>query len=188
MGIPRKVRILDWLMPYDDATQNVTVEITVSDILNGIPGSDTDCMGARCIQAQRNEHLFPHDVIMVSVTLTRVFIVDKLNENGEPAHAVRYEIQNRDRRMIALHDRYGIGEPKALRLKIPRDPKGSPIRGASDQRGRFGETSGRYSGSGENTGKTTRPVAQHSIRANGRLVIAVGAGLREPPIKKPKQS
>lgn len=178
-ALERRIRIGDWLVPYDDATTEVVVERTLADILTATPGDASDCMNSRCIRAQRNAHVFPHNVFLVSTIKSRVYVVDQLDDAGLPAHAIRYELTARDRKLIDAHDRYGAGEPGQLRLRIPRDPKGSPRRAASSQRGRFGSVEGRYSGSGKAT-RTQRPVTSHSLGAKARFVAAVGALVGKP--------
>ena len=176
MATERRIRIGNWLIPYDDATGEVVVERTLADILTATPGNDRACMNSRCIQAQRNSHAFPHPVYVVSTIASRVYIVDRLDDDGAPAHAIRYELTERDRRLINAHDRYGAGEPGQLRLRIPRDPKGSPKRRASGQAGRFGSLpkGERYSGSGKAM-KAQRPITSHSLGAKHRFVAAAGA-------------
>jgi hypothetical protein len=167
----RRVRIGDWLVPYDDATTDVVIERHLTDILHAIPGDALNCMNSRCIQAQRNSHVFPHPVFVVSTIKSRVYVVDQLDDSGIPAHAVRYELVARDRRLIDAHDRYGAGEPGALCLRIPRDPKGSPKRRASGGKG-FDTGDRDYP---QQTGKRRKPVTSHSLGAQARYVAAVGA-------------
>lgn len=174
MAIERRIRIGDWLVPYDDATAEVVLERTLADILSASPGDDQDCMNSRCIRAQRNAHVFPHPVFIVSTIATRVYVVDRLDDAGLPSHAVRYQLTKRDRGLINAHDRYGAGEPGELRLRIPRDPKGSPKRAAGKQAGRFGDTGGRYSGNGK-VSRNARPVTGQSLGARARFKVAVGA-------------
>jgi hypothetical protein len=173
MAIDRRIRIGDWLLPYDDATVEVILDRTVEDILRATPGDDRNCMNSMCIRAQRNAHCFPHPVYLVSTITSRVYIVDRLTDTNTPAHAIRYELSEHDSRLIAAHDRAGVGEPGKLRLRIPRDPKGSPKRAASTTAGRFSTTAGRYSGDG----KATRSKPVTSLGAAHRYVVAVGAGL-----------
>lgn len=174
MAVDRKVRFGDWLVSYDDATQDVTITRNAIDILGAKPGDALDCMNSRCIRAQRNAHCFPHPVYMVSTIKTRVYIVDCLNDAGEPVHAIRYEVRGRNRRLIDQHDR-GAGEVGDLMLHVPADPKGSPKRAASSQEGRFAFLSGRHSG----VGKRTRPARPTKVvGAEARYLVAVGA-LRE---------
>jgi hypothetical protein len=172
-ALERRIRIGDWLMPYDDATTEVVLERNLIDILNATPGDDQDCMNSRCIRAQRNAHVFPHPVFIVSTIATRVYVVDRLDDAGNPAHAVRYQLTDKDRGLINAHDRYGAGEPGELRLRIPSDPKGSPKRAASDPEGRYGGGP-RRSGNGKNT-RGTRPVTSHSLGAKARFKVAVGS-------------
>lgn len=174
MAVERRIRIGDWLVPYDDATEEIVVMRDLADILAATPGNALECMNSRCIRAQRNAHVFPHPVYVVSTILSRVYVIDKLDDAGIPAHAVRYELTKRDRALINAHDRYGAGEPGELRLRVPSDPKGSPKRRASSQRGRFGESGERYSGDGKAT-LNRRPVTAHSIGARARFVAAAGA-------------
>jgi hypothetical protein len=153
----KRIRIGDWLIPYDDATAEVVLERTLIDILQATPGNAQDCMNSWCIRAQRNRHAFPHPVYVVSTIASRVYIVDRLDGSGNPAHAVRYELTKRDRALINAHDRYGAGELGELRLRVPTDPKGSPRRAA------------RNGGHGHNA------VASHSLGAKARFAAAVGA-------------
>lgn len=171
MAIERRIRIAEWVVPYDDAVEEVTLRRKLADIFSATPGDDTDCMNSRCILAQRTDHIFPHPVFIVSTIKTRVYIVDRLNDNGEPAHAVRYELTEADGKLIEAHDRYGAAQPGILRLKAPRDPKGSEKRRASTK-GRFADGDGRYSGDGTAT-RDQRPVTGRG--ANARYQVAVGA-------------
>lgn len=191
MTVARRIRIGDWLVPYDDATQEVVLDRTLADILNATPGDHADCMNTRCIQAQRNAHCFPHPVVMVSTIKSRVYIVDQLDPDASeptPAHAVRYELSKRDSDLIQTHDRYGAGEPGELRLRIPRDPKGSPNRARVKQEGRFGKNGKkRHSGNGKRKNPTQRPITGHSLGAQAHYKVAVG-GLNpkpKPPPRKP---
>jgi hypothetical protein len=162
-------------VPYDDAEREVVVERTLADILKATPGSDLDCMNSRCIRAQRNHHAFPHPVFIVSTIKSRVYVVDRLDDSGLPAHAVRYELTRRDSSLINAHDKLGAGEPGELRLRIPNDPKGSPRRAEGRQAGRFAQIKGRFSGDGK-VKKVSRPVTSVSFSgARGRYVAAVGA-------------
>jgi hypothetical protein len=175
-ALERRIRIGDWLVPYDDAEQEVVIERTLADILRATPGSDLDCMNSRCIRAQRNRHVFPHPVLIVSTIRSRVYVVDKLDDSGLPAHAVRYELTARDSSLINAHDKLGAGEPGELRLRIPRDPKGSPRRASGRQAGRFAQIKkGHFSGEGK-VMRVLRPVTSASFKgAHGRYVAAVGA-------------
>jgi len=172
MTIERRIRIGDWLVPYDDATQEVTLQRTLTDILKATPGDHMECMNSLCIKAHRRDHVFPHPVLLVSTILTCVYVVDRLDEHGDPAHAIRYGLGRKDSRLIHEHDHYGSGEPGVLRLRIPRDPKGSPLRA---QRGnRFADGGGHGTSPGtQYGGETRRPVT--SIGAKGRFRVAVGA-------------
>lgn len=164
----RRVRIGDWLVPYDDATQEVTIHRSIGDILRATPGDHADCMNTRCIMAQRREHAFPHPVLLVSTTKSRVYVVDRLTDTGEPAHAIRYELSERDSRLIGEHDKYAIGEPGELRLRVPRLPKGTDKTGGR----KTGGNTGKYQG------KRPRPIT--SVGAAARFKVAVGA-LHEVP-------
>jgi hypothetical protein len=167
--VERRVRIGDWLVPYDDASQDVVLHRTLADVLHAQPGVDTDCMNTRCIQAQRNAHVFPHHVYLVSTIKSRVYIVDRLDDAGLPAHALRYELTRRDSALIGAHDRYGAGEVGELKLRVPRDPKGSPKRAAYGSR--FADGEGRFSGDGK-ASRQARPVTNG---ARARYMVAVGA-------------
>lgn len=147
-----------WLIPYDDATHDVVLDRSPLDILRATPGDDGGCMNARCILAQRRSSVFPHDVFMVSTIKTRVYIVDQINDRGEPLHCIRYELAPRDQKLIDAHDKFGAGEPGRLRLRTPSDPKGSPKR-ASRKGVRYAEGGGHGASSGtQSTGKRRRPL------------------------------
>jgi hypothetical protein len=180
MTIERRIRIGDWLVPYDDATKEVVVERKLIDIFKGTPGNHLLCMNSICIRAQRNRHVFPHDVFIVSTIQSRVYIVDVLDAAGLPAHAVRYELTPRDSALVKAHDHHGIAQPGQLRLRLPRDPKGSPKRAASGHNRFAAITKGRYSGSGKYSGKQSRPVASYSKGSKARFVAAVGALSSKP--------
>jgi hypothetical protein len=132
-------------------------------------------MNSRCIRAQRNAKVFPHPVYLVSTILTRVYIVDQLDDAGLPAHAIRYALTERDSKLINAHDRHGVGIDGELRLRIPDDPKGSPKRRQYD--GGFAEGGGRYSGDGKSKGVMRRPITHNALGARARYLVAVGAGL-----------
>jgi len=176
MALDRRIRIGGadgWLVPYDDAESEVRLDRTLLDVLLATPGDDMRCMNSVCIGAQRNAHLFPHPVLMVSTIKTRVFIVDKLDDAGEPAHAIRYQISAADGRRIRTHDAHGAGQPGPLRLRIPVDPKGSPLRTS-----RSGTYRDQGAGIKKGAPKDSRPVtANHlgHVGAKARYMVAVGA-------------
>jgi hypothetical protein len=176
MAIERRIRIGDWLIPYDDAAADVTVMRTMADILRAEPGNAEECMNSQCIKAQRNRHVFPHPVYVVSTTETRVYVVDRLDDSGEPAHAIRYELYPKDSKAIKAHDLAGAGEPGELRLRKPQDPKGSPKRAASPApRYRDLPAGQRWKDGGD--GKVSRPQRPVTmpLGAKRRYVVAVGA-------------
>lgn len=166
MGIGRRIRIGDWLVPYDDAEVDVELERTLKDVLTAVPGDDANCMNSRCIMAQRREKVFPHPVFLVSTIKSRVYIVDQIDDSGQPAHAVRYELSARDSRLIGEHDKYGVGEPGTLRLRVPSIPKGEAHNGWAK--------SGRGREQRNYTGKSNRTIT--SVGAKARFKVAVGAG------------
>lgn len=170
----RRIRIGGFLVPYDDAKKEVRLQRTLTDVLTATPGSDTDCMNSQCIRAQRNQRAFPHPVFAVSTIKSRVYVVDKLTKDGLAfAHAIRYELSARDSKLIGDHDRNGAGEPGELRLRIPRDPKGSPKRHTSKQAAAI-ERLRSYPHPRKGDG---RPVT--SVGAAARVKVAVGS-LSEP--------
>jgi hypothetical protein len=171
----RRIRVGDWLIPYDDATQEVVLKRTMKDVLAAKPGNHLDCMNSRCIKAARTKGVFPHPVYVVSTIMTRVYIVDQVDSEGEPVHCIRYEISKHDSRLIGEHDTYGAGEPGELRLMTPADPKGSPRR-KENGRGPDGYDSGseeRLKPGQVWTGKQSRPIT--SVGAARRFKVAVGA-------------
>lgn len=178
---PRRIRFGEYLIPYDDAPENITVQRTAADILKATPGSDGECMNSRCIQAQRNAHIFPHPVYMVSTIKSRIFIVDRLDDSGEPAHAVRYQLGKKDGRLIDRHDSAQLAEPGELILRRPYDPKGSPVRAAT-RGARFGTLpkGTRHSGDGrhDRVNPSPRPITAVPRGAAARVVVAVGAAKR----------
>lgn len=169
-GNSRRIRIGDWLVDYDDATRDIELERTIKDVLTAIPGDDQNCMNSRCIMAQRREKVFPHPVYLVSTIKSRVYIVDKLTDAGDPAHAIRYQLSKRDSRLIGEHDALGVGEPGTLRLQIPAEPKGTSHLTAVEATLGY-----KPSGKGSKTysGKSKRPIT--SVGAKGRYMVAVGA-------------
>jgi hypothetical protein len=172
--IERRQRIGDWLIPYDDATQDVIIKRTVADVLHATPGDDQDCMNSVCILRQRQAHVFPHPVYLVSTIQTKVYVVDRLDANDEPAHAVRYDLSERDSRLIREHDRYGAGEPGELRLRVPRQPKGTSHR-AADSPSWTGGDGERWPRGPHTEEPRTRPVTSRSVGAKARYKVAVGA-------------
>jgi len=171
----RRIRIGDWLVPYDDAPGEVLLERTAMDILLAKSGKPSECMNSRCIMAQRNAHIFPHPVLLVSTIRSRVYIVDRMDDAGIPAHAYRYQLTPAGSRQVAEHDRNGVAEPGVLRLKVPKDPKGSP------QRKKYGggyadQTTKHYGGDERKVSPTPkRPVTAFSWGVRHRYVAAVGA-------------
>jgi hypothetical protein len=143
---------------YDDATQVVEVPRTLMDIWRGVPGSADKCMNAQCIE--RNAQLFPHKVMGVSVSKSRVFILDSHD------HAVRYFISKRESQLIQGHDEEGVGEPGTLRLMPPPAAKRAGVTHKSQHTDH----------------KTTRDGSRTYGLSRGegaRVLAAVGAGLRE---------
>jgi hypothetical protein len=173
-AVARNIRFGGVLIPYDDATQEVSLERTNVDILMATPGDDQKCMNSLCIKAQRNHHVFPHPVYAVSTIKTRVYIVDQLTDTGEFAHCIRYELSGKDSRLISDHDKYGSGEPGVLNLRIPSDPKGSPKRRAGKNGGGFKDGAGHGKNPGTPyTGQKNRPITGSG--ASARYKVAVGA-------------
>lgn len=169
----RRIRIGDWLVPYDDAKTPVTLARSMKDVLTAVPGDDQNCMNSRCIMAHRRERVFPHPVYLVSTIKSRVYVVDEIDDLGQPLHAVRYELSERDSRLIGEHDKYGSGQPGELRLKVPRDKKGSPkyARSPEEVNASFQRSGG---GKGEPyKGNSRRAVT--SVGAKARYKVAVGS-------------
>ena len=150
-----------WLVDANDATEDVLLDRTVLDILTAKRGVASHCMNANCII--RSAERFPHKVYMASVIKTTALVVDKVTEEGEPAHAVRYVLTEATSREIQNHDAVGVAAPGDLWL---RAPKGRARLGS-----KHGE-SGR--GGGRNTGERTHKA---TVGAKGRLRVAVEAGL-----------
>lgn len=165
MGTDRRIRFGDVLVPYDDATDTVQIQRTVTDILKATPGDDKNCMNSQCIKAQRNKRVFPHAVYAVSTIKSRVYIIDQLDDAGNFAHAIRYELSAKDSALIQEHDSHAAGEPGELTLKVPRDPKGSANKSSWNK--------DRYP-SGSRTGGKSRPITS-GRGATARMKVAVGA-------------
>ena len=172
----RRIRIGGWLVDYDDAQTEVVLERTVGDILSATPGHDGECMNSQCIKRHRQDGIFPHPVYIVSTIKSRVYIVDRLDDKGDPAHAVRYELSRRDSDLIANHDESSAGEPGTLVLRVPKDPKGSPKRASYPNR--FAENGRIETASRKFSGRKDRPALGHG--ASARFKVAVGAGLVDP--------
>lgn len=178
----RRITIGEWSVPYDDAPETVVIERSLGDILGATPGNDLECMNSRCIRAQRNERAFPHPVFVVSTTASRVYIVDRLDDSGQPAHAVRYELGKRAMREIRSHDRDGTAQPGELRLDVPREPKGSQRRATRAGRTSHRENRKQNAGTGPQAQVvgTAIPSGLNGPRGSQRrYVVAVGAATRD---------
>jgi hypothetical protein len=121
-------------------------------------------------------------VYAVSTIKSRVYIIDALDDAGNFAHAIRYELTGRASRLIQEHDSHAAGEPGELTLRVPRNPKGSPHRDRSDGGGGaggggFADGAGHGSNPGKlSTGERARPINE-SRGSIARYKVAVGAGL-----------
>lgn len=157
----RRIRIGGQLVAYDDATEEVLLQRTIVDVLKAKPGDHQNCMNSQCIKAQRNRNVFPHQVWAVSTIKSRVYIVDEIGLNGENVvfkHAIRYELPPKESQLIHAHDTTAAGEPGNLKLKTPRDPKGSTKR-RQNAGGSFAAGAGHGNTPGkQNTGQRDRPI------------------------------
>ena len=172
MANERRIRIGSWLIPYDDAQADIKLQRTLKDVLTAVPGSDTDCMNSRCIQAHKRSRVFPHPVYMVSTTKSRIYIVDQLSDTGEPTHAVRYELSRKDERLVGEHDSHGAGEPGELHLRVPRHAKGSSNGSVWDEEKVQRHAENRRNNRKDGKAKS-RPVMPR--RATARFKVDVGA-------------
>lgn len=185
MATERRIRLGNQLVPYDDATEEVNLDRIASDIAKAKPGDAMKCMNAQCIKAQRNWQLFPHSVYAASVIPSMAYIVDEIELNGDRVvfkHAVRYQLTQKESKLIRNHDTFGVGEAGLLRLRIPRDPKGSPKRAASAAKngggGRYADGAGHGSNPGEqSTGKRNRHVTGNAGRAADHRVVVAALNL-----------
>lgn len=190
-AVNRRIRIGGQLVAYDDATEEVLLQRTIVDVLKAKPGDHQNCMNSQCIKAQRNRNAFPHQVWAVSTIKSRVYIVDQISLKGENVvfqHAIRYELPKKESQLIHAHDTTATGEPGDLKLKTPRDPKGSVKRrqnaGSSFASGAgHGNTPGKPS-----TGQRDRPITA-GPSGTGAATAAKGRAAKRTGVKggTPKQ-
>ena len=75
-------------VPVSNAKRDVLINGDVCHALAGQPGVTIGC--AMSNVAADNADGFPHPVILAAFTKSIAYIVDKVNKDGMPSHAVRY--------------------------------------------------------------------------------------------------
>ena len=150
-----RVRIEDALYDVDDAEQTVVCPRTLADVVGAKRGDAQRCMDARCVT--RRHDLFPHPVLGVSVTKTKVYVIDR------PGHCVRYTLTSEETAQIARHDTKGVGEPGTL---VCQAPTGKARKGSSHDTGKTPRPEGNYDGS-----RTSK------LGEAGRVLARVGSAL-----------
>lgn len=185
--IDRRVEIGGQLVPWDDAPHDVVLERKLIDILKATPGNPQLCMNSMCISAQRNAHVFPHPVYAVQTTKLRVYVVDSITVDDTNAdvsfnHAFRYELYEKDSKLIHAHDASGAGEPGELRLRVPRELKGHQKRGGP------GITDPEAREEYNKIRVARRSQRKSTLRGRKqRYVTAVGAALRMEEATRPNK-
>jgi len=150
-----RVKVHGELHEVSDAKRDVTLHRSLTDVWHGRRGDDDECMNAVCIL--HNAGAFPHDVLAVSVTKSRAYVVDR------PGHCVRYTLDEAAGTAIDAHDATGIAEVGELTLYAP---KGQARKGAN-----HGDTP-RPEGAKDRT-RTPRGIG--AVGARRRELVAVGA-------------
>lgn len=77
-----------WTVPVTDAKKPVTINGSAAAALRAHRGKTVGC--ALSLAGMENAEQFGHDVYLISVTKSTMLVVDRLNKDGSPAHAVRY--------------------------------------------------------------------------------------------------
>jgi len=72
-----------------NATSNVILSRTLTDVMSGTEGLSVTCANAECALRQNGE-AFPHPVYLAEFTDNRAYIVDKLDKRGVPSSCVVY--------------------------------------------------------------------------------------------------
>jgi hypothetical protein len=149
---PRRVNIDGTMIPYDDATETVTLERSLEDLRGARAGDTRECMDARCIHRLRKT--LPHPVLGVAVTKTRVYVFDSED------HVIRYVLDGADSDDIDRHDIRKTAETGSfvLRPPYPSDRAGTDRRTGRGDRPRTG---------------ANRPKTLHAVGSNRRRVAAV---------------
>src|ERR1700758_2547003 len=89
-GPPGAETSLWWSVKVSDARKPVTVNGNVLHALKGHPGVTIGCGLSNMAIDKANAAAFPHPVHLASFTKSTAMIVDRLNKDGSPAHAVLY--------------------------------------------------------------------------------------------------
>lgn len=89
-GPPGSEKKMCWQVKVTDAKWPVIVNGEVLDALRAEPGVTVGCALSNVAVGRRNAKAFPHPVFLASFTKTTALIVDRLNKNGQPDHAVVY--------------------------------------------------------------------------------------------------
>src|SRR4051812_938497 len=87
-GPPGREREKWWDVEVSPAKADIAVNGNVLDALRLFPGVTVGC--ALSNVAKSNAEAFGHPVHLVSVTRSTLLVVDKLNRQGHPCHAIQY--------------------------------------------------------------------------------------------------
>lgn len=87
-GPPGREGGLSFTARVTDAKRNVSINGRALDALRACRGVTIGC--AISNTAMANVAAFPHKVYYAHITATCAYLVDKINSNGQPTHAVRY--------------------------------------------------------------------------------------------------
>lgn len=87
--IGRDGKALSFCCRVVDGKADVLVNGNAGHALRASRGKTIGC--AISLMAYENKTLFPHEVLLVHVTASRLYIVDKVNAQNQPCHCVRYE-------------------------------------------------------------------------------------------------
>lgn len=117
-----------YMVECSPAKQEIVLMREIVDILKSKQGTTIGCTNSNC--AVRMKDIFPHPVIFSEFTKTSVYILDKLDRNGQPKHCVWYK--HNDGESVDLNDvivdRKELAETidhhKKIRLLVPRSRAG----------------------------------------------------------------
>lgn len=156
-----------WTVKVSPAKSSVNINGEVLHALRATPGVTIGCGLSN--MAVDNAEAFPHPVYLASFTKSTALLVDRLNKDGSPAHAVLY--QHRYKHITDANDartlkRMVKEDPTVMQreftLSVPRqsNPSGKTA----------GQTPRDRKGSRGNDGKTFMPrgALQRAVRA-GRV-------------------
>jgi hypothetical protein len=86
---PRDMRRL-FKVKCSPATRKVELKRSDIDVLTSRRGTSVGCTNSNCA-VRMGRAAFGHDVFLADFTKTSVYIVDKLDKNGQPKHCIWYK-------------------------------------------------------------------------------------------------